>query len=84
METSQHNPYELVSLGPMNVNEVAMPQYKPSEVSMLQDKSKSIANEKAMSQYVQSMKQLCLKMNHHLKNQPSMSGVCPNVEYRVE
>ena len=24
METSQNNPYELVSLGPMNVNEVAM------------------------------------------------------------
>ena len=81
METSQHNPYELKSLGSMNVNEVAMPQYKQSKVFMLQDKSKSIANERAMSQHVQSLKQLCLKMNHHLKNQPSMSGVCPNVEY---
>ena len=84
METSQHNPYESKSPCSMNMNEVAMPQYKPSKVSMLQDKSKSIANEKAMSQHVQYMKQLCLKMNHHLKNQPSMSGVCPNVEYRVE
>ena len=68
----------------MNVNEVAMPQYKPSEVTMLQDKSKSIINERAMSQHAQSLKQLCLKMNHHLKNQPSISRVCPNVEYRVK
>ena len=54
METSQHNPYESESLGSMNMNEVAMPQYKPSKVSMLQDKSKSIANERAMSQHVSS------------------------------
>ena len=67
METSQHNPYESESLCYMSANEVAMPQYKPSEVSMLQDKSKSITNERAMSQHVQSLKQLCLKMNHHLK-----------------
>ena len=33
----------------MNVNELAMPQYKPSEVFMLQDKSKSITNERPMS-----------------------------------
>ena len=84
METSQHNPYESESPCFMSVNEVTMSQYKPSEVAMLQDKPKSIANERAMSQHVQSMKQLCLKINHHLKNQPSMSGVCPNVEYRVE
>ena len=84
METSQHNPYESKSPRSMNMNEVAMPQYKPSEVSMLQDKSKSIPNERAMSQHVQSLKQLCLKMNHRLKNQPSMSGVCPNLDYRVE
>ena len=32
----------------MNVNEMAMPQYNPFEVPMLQDKSKSIANEKTM------------------------------------
>ena len=38
----------------MNVNEVGMPQYKPFEVSTLQDKSKSIANERAMSQHVLS------------------------------
>ena len=50
METSQHNPYESESQGSMNVNEVAMPQHKPSEVTMLQDKSKSITDEKAMSQ----------------------------------
>ena len=81
METSQHNPYESKSPRSMNMNEVAMPQYKPSEVSMLPDKSKSIVNERAMSQHVQSLKQLCLKMNHHLKNQASMSGVYPNVEY---
>ena len=43
----------------MNMNEVAMPQYKPSEVFMLQDKSKFIANERAMSQHVQSLKWLC-------------------------
>ena len=51
---------------------------------MLHDKSKPIIHEKGMSQHVESLKQLCLKMNHHLKNQPSMSGVCPNTEYRVE
>ena len=44
METSQHNPYESKSSCSMNVNEVGMPQYKPFEVSTLQDKSKSIAN----------------------------------------
>ena len=49
METSQHNPYKLEYPCSMNLNEVAMPQYKPSEVSTLQDKSKSIANERAMS-----------------------------------
>ena len=77
METSQHNPHELESPGSMNVNEVAMPQYKQSEVFMLQDKSKSITNERVMSQHVQSLKQLCLKINHHLKNQPSMSEMLP-------
>ena len=70
METSKHNPYELESSCSISANEVAMPQYKPSEVSMLQDKSKFIANERAMSQHVQSLKQLYLKTNHHLKNQP--------------
>ena len=35
METSQHNPYESESPGSINVNEVAMPQYKPPEVTML-------------------------------------------------
>ena len=70
METSQHNPYESESLSFMSTNELTMPQYKPSEVSMLQDKSKFIANERAMSQHVQSLKQLYLKTNHHLKNQP--------------
>ena len=40
METSQHNPYESGSQGSMNVNEVAMPQYKPPEVTMLQWKIK--------------------------------------------
>ena len=33
----------------MSVNKVTMSQYKPSEVAMLQDKPKSIANERAMS-----------------------------------
>ena len=56
METSQHNPYELESPGSMNVNKVTMSQYKPSEVFMLQDKSKSIL-----------MKGLCLSMCHHNK-----------------
>ena len=50
MKISQHNPYESESSCSMNVNEVAMPQYKPSEVSMLQDKSKSITNERVMPQ----------------------------------
>ena len=84
IETSQHNPYESESSCYMNVNEVAIPQYKPSEVTILQDKSKSIINERVMSQHMQSLKQLCLKTNHHLKNQSSMSGVCLDVEYRVE
>ena len=70
METSQHNPYESKSLSSMSTNELAMLQYKPSEVTMLQDKLKFIANERAMSQHVQSLKQLYLKRNHHLKNQP--------------
>ena len=48
METSQHNLYELESSSSMSTNELAMPQYKPSEVTMLQDKSKSITDEKAM------------------------------------
>ena len=38
----------------MSTNEVAMPQYKPSEVTMLQDKSKSITNERVVSKYVSS------------------------------
>ena len=50
METSQHNPYESESPSSMNVNAVAMPQYKPTEVTMLQDKSKSIAKERATPQ----------------------------------
>ena len=33
---SQYNPYESETSCYMNVNEVAMPQYKPSEVTMLQ------------------------------------------------
>ena len=37
------------------------------------EQSKSITNERATSQ-----------INRHLKNQPSMSRVCPNAEYRVE
>ena len=48
METSQYNSYESESPCSMNVNEMAMPQYNPFEVPMLQDKSKSIANEKTM------------------------------------
>ena len=56
METSQHNPYESKSPCSMNVNEVAMPQYKPSEVSMLQDKSKFTP-----------MRGLCLSMCLHNK-----------------
>ena len=55
-ETSQHNPYESESSCSMNVNEATMPQYKQFEVSMLQDKSKSIANERAMSQNKSSFK----------------------------
>ena len=47
---SQYNPYESETSCYMNVNEVAMPQYKPSEVTMLQGKSKSITDEKAMPQ----------------------------------
>ena len=50
METSQHNPYESESPCSMSTNELAMPQYKPSEVTMLQDKSKSIIDERAMPQ----------------------------------
>ena len=80
METSQHNPYELESSGSMMV----IPLYKSSKVTMLQDKPKFITNERAMSQHVQSLKQLCLKTNHHLKNQSSMSEVCLNAKYRVE
>ena len=56
METSQHNPYESKSLCSMNVNKVAMPQYKQSEVFMLQDKSKSTP-----------MRGLCLSMCHYNK-----------------
>ena len=48
METSQHNPYESKSPSSMSTNELAMPQYKPSEVTMLQDKSKSITDERTM------------------------------------
>ena len=84
METSQRNPYELESPSSMNVNEMAIPLYKSFGVTMLQDKSKPITNERVMSQHVQSLKQLCLKTNHHLKNQSSMSGVCLNAKYRVE
>ena len=36
----------------MNVNEMTMSLYKPFEVTRLQDKSKSITNDRAMSQYV--------------------------------
>ena len=54
METSRYNLYESESPCSMNVNEMAMPQYKPSEVPMLQDKSKVNANERVMSQYVSS------------------------------
>ena len=54
METSQHNPYESESLSSMSTNELAMPQYKPSEVTMLQDKSKSIIDERAMPQHKSS------------------------------
>ena len=43
METSQHNAYESESLGSMNVNEVTMPQYKPSS-------QKSTISEWSMSQ----------------------------------
>ena len=48
MIISQHDPYESESSGSMNTNELAMPQYEPSEVTMLQGKSKSITDEKAM------------------------------------
>ena len=34
----------------MSTNELAMPQYKPSEMIMLQDKLKSITDERAMAQ----------------------------------
>ena len=51
---SQHDPYESKSPCSMSTNEVAMPQYKPSEVTMLQDKSKSITNERVVSKYVSS------------------------------
>ena len=54
METSQYNSYESESPCSMNVNEMAMPQYKPFEMSMFQDKSKSIANERVMFQHVSS------------------------------
>ena len=54
METSQHNPYKSESPSSMSTNELAMPQYKPSEVTMLQDKSKSITNERVVSKYVSS------------------------------
>ena len=35
METSQHNPYESEPPCSMNVNEVTMPQYRPSTMTML-------------------------------------------------
>ena len=50
METSQHNPYESESLSFMSTNELTMPQYKPFEPTMLQDKSKSIIDERVMPQ----------------------------------
>ena len=56
METSQHNPYESESPSSMSTNELAMPQYKPSEVTMLQDISKSITDERAMPQNKSSSK----------------------------
>ena len=34
----------------MSTNELAMPQYKPSEMIMLQDKLKSITDERVMPQ----------------------------------
>ena len=43
METSQYDPYESESPCSMNVNEMDMPQYKPFEMPMFQDKSKYIA-----------------------------------------
>ena len=49
METSQHNTYESKSTCSMSVNEVAMPQYKPSEMIMLLGKSKFITNERVIS-----------------------------------
>ena len=49
METSQHNPYESESLSSMSTNELAMPQYKPSEMIMLLGKSKFITNERVIS-----------------------------------
>ena len=48
MIISQHDPYKSESPGSMNVNEVAMPQYKSSKVTMLRDKSRSIIDERAM------------------------------------
>ena len=49
METSQHNPYDSESLSSMSTNDLAMPQYKPFEVTILQDKSKSITDERVIS-----------------------------------
>ena len=56
MKISQHNPYESESSSSMSTNELAMPRYKPSEMTMLQDKSKSI-----------TMRGLRLSMCHHNK-----------------
>ena len=38
----------------MNVNEVAMPQYRPSKMTMFPNKLKFITNETTMSQYMSS------------------------------
>ena len=52
METSRYNLYESESSCSMNVNEMTMSLYKPFEVTRLQDKSKFITYDRAMSQYV--------------------------------
>ena len=71
----------------MNVNEVAMPQYKPSEVTILQDKSKFIANERATSQYVSSEQgqshPSMLKMNIPIESQQTLITLCSTRNNRV-
>ena len=73
METSQNNPYESESSSYMNATEVAMPQYKPLEVTMLQWTIKvhhqweGYASNKSSSQ-----------------KSTINDRMCPNAEYRVE